>query len=232
MRIYSGEQGTDEWFADRAGSITASNFAEVRKRLKSGPNKGGHTSAATEYAFKLAVERIGKTTLDSGGFNTWQAERGNRLEEECRIRHEADIGTFVDLAGFVTTDDGLFGCSADSFVGDVGGGEYKCFLAPSKLHPIIILDDWGDIMDQVQGCMWITNREWWDMCLYCPALAPINKDFIRKRTYRDEKYIEGLKSDLREFNNVVEAFKIAIGAPAEIEEEPEQEELLEIAITF
>ncbi|MDX2349139.1 MAG: hypothetical protein QNK32_01990 [Porticoccus sp.] len=224
MIICNSEQGTPEWFQDRAGAITASNFCEVRKRLKSGPNKGGLTTAAKEYAFKLAVERIGKTTLDSEGFRPWQADRGNRLEEDCRVRHEADIGEFVDLAGFVTTDCGRYGCSADSFVGDDGGGEYKCFLAPQKLQSIIIRDDWGDIMDQVQGCMMITGRDWWDMCLYCPPLAPVKKDFIRKRTNRDEGYIAELERDLFLFDALVEEYRGQIvGADHDAQEEQPQD---------
>lgn len=228
MIIYQCEQGSREWFEARAGVITASMFSEVRRRLKTGQNAGDFTEAAKEYAFKLAVERIGKTLLDEDGFRGWQAERGVRLEEECRIRHEADIGEIVELAGFVTTDCGRFGCSADALVGDEGGGEYKCFLAPSKLRPIIIDNDWGMIADQVQGCIWISERrKWWDQCLYAPILAPVKLDFKRTRAHRDDVYISALIADLLVFNDLVEEYKDEIikaaKFPDQTQEEPEPE---------
>ncbi len=238
MIIHQCEQGSREWFEARAGVITASMFSEVRRRLKSGENAGDYTQAAKEYAFKLAVERIGKTLLEEDGFKGWQAERGNRLEEECRIRHEADIGEIVELAGFVTTDCGRFGCSADAFVGEDGGGEYKCFLAPSKLRPIIVDDDWGTIADQVQGCIWITERrQWWDQCLYAPILAPIRLDFIRTRAYRDDEYIRDLINDLLLFDALVEEYREQIVAAAdkrlpETAAEPEPESEPEFEFNF
>jgi len=230
MKISTAEQGTEQWFFDRAGVITASMFAGVRRRLKSGVDKGEYTIEARNYAFKLAIERIGKVNLDERPFSGWQAQRGRDLEEACRIRHEADINTLVDLAGFITTDCGRFGCSADSLVDDDGGGEYKCFLAADKLRSIIIEDDWSDVMDQAQGGIMIAEREWWDICLYCPALAKIGKDFIRKRTYRDDKYIESLRTDLLLFDEYVEECREKIVATAEkpplpVVEEINQEEI-------
>lgn len=228
MIVHKCEQGTQEWFEARAGVITASMFSEVRRRLKTGPNAGDFSEAAKEYAFKLAVERIGKTLLDEDGYKSWQAERGNLLEEEARIRHEADIGQFVTLAGFVTTDCGRFGCSADAFVSEEGGGEYKCFLAPKKLRPIIVDNDWGAVTDQVQGCIWITERrQWWDQCLYAPILSPIGLDFKRQRAERDDEYIRDLINDLLVFDDLVEEYKAEIekaaGKPGEIKEQPADE---------
>lgn len=163
---------------------------------------GEWSDAAKNYAFRLACERIGNAPLDET-FETFAMRRGRELEEACRKRHEQDISMFVDLAGFVKTEDGKFGCSADSLIEPDGGAEYKCFYAPDKVRPIIVADDWGDIMDQVQGCMWITGRKWWDMCLYFPALAAVGKDFTRKRIMRDDNYIESLEQDLMEFETLV-----------------------------
>lgn len=203
--------------AERAGYSKPPTSKRVEAALR-GEQLGDFTDAAKAYAFKLAVERIGKTTLDAEGFKPWQAERGNALEEECRRRHEADISELADLAGFVTTDCGRFGCSADSFINHDGGGEYKAFLAPVKLHSIIIDGDWGDVMDQAQGCLMITERDWWDMCLYCPHLATVGKDFLRKRSYRDDAYIAALWKDLEAFDALVEEYRQQI-----IGDQPEPE---------
>jgi hypothetical protein len=184
-----------------AGYKSVPTAACITKAL-SGEKVGEWSDAAKNYAFRLACERIGNAPLDET-FETWAMRRGRELEEECRKRHEQDISMFVDLAGFVKTEDGKFGCSADSLIEPDGGAEYKCFYAPDKVRPIITGDDWGDIMDQVQGCMWITGRKWWDMCLYFPALASVEKDFTRKRIMRDDNYIESLEQDLMEFESLV-----------------------------
>ena len=41
------------------------------------------------------------------------------------------------------------------------------------------------------------------MCLYCPALKAVGKDFIRKRVERDDSYIESLEQDLIIFERMV-----------------------------
>lgn len=186
-----------------AGYKTAPRAAAVDAALN-GEIPGDFSEGAKAYSFRVAIERISGEPLDEG-FQTWAMRRGNELEEDCRILHESDIGMLVDLAGFVTTDDCVFGCSADSLIGEDGGGEYKCFINPDKLRSIVINDDWSDVIDQVQGSLWLTGRKWWDMCLYCPALEKANKHFIRKRIARDEEYIYQLESDLVEFSRLVDS---------------------------
>lgn len=203
MLLHRVDQGSPGWFAARAGVITASMFSAVRKRLKTGPNKGDHSAEAKNYAFRLACERIANAPLTDDTFETYAMRRGREMEEECRRRHESDIGQIVDLAGFVTTEDRKFGCSADSLIEPDGGAEYKCFYAPDKVRPILAEDDWGDIMDQVQGCMWVTGREWWDMCLLFPALDCIGRGFTRRRIDRDNEYIDSLEADLLAFDRLV-----------------------------
>ncbi|HEQ0048626.1 TPA: YqaJ viral recombinase family protein, partial [Pseudomonas aeruginosa] len=169
MILIPCDQGGETWHRARAGVITASMFGDARAKLKSGPNKGQPTSAALDYAFKLAVERISGEPLD-GGFETWQMKRGHELEPMARMEHEIQTGLMIQRAGFVTTDDGCFGASADGLIGEDGGSEYKCFLAPEKLRAFHIDNDASGIMDQVQGCMWITGRKFWHVGMYCPAL--------------------------------------------------------------
>lgn len=209
MLLIQCDQGTDEWARARLGIITASMFCEVRKRMKSGPNKGGFSEAAKNYAFRLACERIAGTQIGAT-FETAAMRRGRELEEICRRRHEQDIGEIVELAGFITTDDGVYGCSADSLIGEDGGAEYKAFYDPEKVRAILVENDWGDIMDQAQGCMWITDRKFWDLCLYFPALAPIDRDFTRLRVERDQSYIDAMVSDLNEFADLVQSCEDAL----------------------
>lgn len=185
-----------------AGYKSAPSSAIVQKALAGEP-VGDWSNATKNYAFRLACERIAGGSLDDERFETYAMRRGRELEEACRRKHEESIGLIVDLAGFVRTEDGKFGASADSLVDPDGGAEYKCFYAPEKVRPILVEDDWGDVADQVQGCLWITGRKWWDMCLYFPALESIGKAFTRRRVLRDDNYIERLESDLMDFERLV-----------------------------
>lgn len=202
MIIVECSQGSDTWHSARAGAITASMFMIARTKLKSGANKGDYSEKAKDYAFRLAIERISGEPLDEG-FETYSMRRGHSLEEDARVAHESRTGLLVDLAGFVLTDDRKYGCSADGLIDHDGGCEYKCFIAPEKLRSIIIGGDLSDVMDQIQGCMWITGREWWHFCLYCPALEAAGKSLIMKHVKRDDDYINALQDDLVEFEKLV-----------------------------
>lgn len=205
MITYHAPQGSSEWKEARSGVITASNFKLARAFLKSGPNKGDYTEAAKDYAFRVAIERISGEPLDEG-FETWQMRRGHELEPLARMAHEAKTGLLVEEVGFVTTDDRLFGASADGFIGEDGGAEYKCFVAPEKLRAILMAGDISDVIDQCDGGMWITGRKWWDFCLYCPAL-PAHRQSTIHRITRDDNRIESLENDLMKFAALVASFE-------------------------
>ena len=206
MIIYDHPQGSAEWLASRAGVITASKFVEARKRLKSGPKKGGFTEAAEDYAFRVAVERISGAPLDEG-FSTWAMKRGNELEPEARAWVEVKLGIFVDTAGFVTTDDEKFGASADGFIDKDGGLEIKCLVDPDSIRNVILNDDISDFTDQIQGGMWITGRKWWQFALFCPALEKVGLQLYTKRVERDDNYINEMELDLLEFERVVSKYE-------------------------
>lgn len=207
--IYTAQQGSPEWKAARAGVITGSMFKTARERLK---KTGEPSSAARDYAFRLAVERISGEPLDEG-FETWQMRRGHELEPEARAAHEAHAGVLVEPCGFITTDDGLFGASADGLIGERGGAEYKCLVSPERLRDTLITNDIGDFMDQVQGGMWITGRAWWDFCIYCPALASIGRALTRWRVPRDDDYIDSMVGELLVFERLVSQYEATLRKP-------------------
>ena len=207
MIVYEVEQGSPEWHKARAGVITASMFGEIMKRLKTGPNKGDFTSDAKNYAFRLAIERLSGEPLDEGGFDTYAMRRGHELEPLARSEHEVQTGLTDDVAGFIATDDRLFGASADGLIGHDGGAEYKCFIAPDKLRPILFDGDTSDVEAQIQGCMWLTGRAWWHLGLYCPALECVGKQLTIIERKRDESFIEEMEKSLVQFNALVEQIK-------------------------
>lgn len=224
--------GATEQEALQASGFQRAPQAKAVQDALAGKPVGELSREAKMYAFRLAIERINEGPLTDEQFETYAMRRGRELEEDCRKRHESDIEVITDLAGFVRTTDTKFGCSADSLVDEEGGGEYKCFVAPDKLYSIVVEDDWGDVMDQTQGCLWLTGRKWWDMCLYCPPLANAGKDFLRKRVERDDNYIEALEADLWEFDQLVESYRGMLMKDmnrAPNETQPEEEPELEVA---
>lgn len=209
------QQGKPEWFEARSGAITASMVSEVRKRLKSGKNAGDFTTAAHNYAFRLAVERIKGGPIDEDQYETYSMRRGNELEHEARLLHEKKCNIFVEQSGLVLTDDKMFGYSTDGYIGDDGCAEYKCFLDGSKVRDILFNDASDEVIDQVQSGLWITNRNWCDFALYYPDLKSVGLELIINRIYRDDDYIEGMIEDLMLFNDEVERYMNKIDDLAE-----------------
>lgn len=187
---------------DKAGYKTAPR-ADAIKRAIAGEKVGDFTEAAKDYAFRLAIERISGEPLDEGGFDTFAMRRGRELEPDARDAHAFECGLAIEPAGFVVTEDGKFGASADGLIGRDGGAEYKCLIDPSRIRDIVLTRDISDFTDQVQGCMWITGRAWWHFVLYCPALAPVGKALTVFEVKRDDDYIEAMEHDLLAFDALV-----------------------------
>lgn len=196
------QAGKSEKEAMIAAGYKAKPKSDAIEKAIAGEVVGDFSEAAKNYAFRLAVERISGKPLDEG-FETWAMRRGQDREQFARTEHETKIDEFVMPAGFITTDDRKFGASADGFVGDDGGAEYKCLVDPGRIRNIIMSNDISEFLDQCQGGMWITRRKWWDFCLYCPALEPVGLQLWRKRIFRDDNYINDLEKDLIEFESLV-----------------------------
>lgn len=177
----------------------------VTKALN-GEKVGDFSEAAKNYAFGLAMERIGGEPL-SGGFEPWQAKRGRELEWQARALHESRMSVMVDDAGFCVTEDRVFGATPDGLIGEDGLSEYKCFLSPEKLRAFWLENDPSGIMDQVQGQLWITGRKFAHIGMYCPLLKPVGKELWLQEFKRDESYIEQLENDLIEFKLLVDSYE-------------------------
>ncbi|WP_425526516.1 YqaJ viral recombinase family protein [Xanthomonas oryzae] len=85
------------------------------------------------------------------GFETFAMRRGHELEPYARAELEVQTGLMVQRAGFVLTDDGAFGASADGLIGDDDGVELKCFIDPLRLRRFHIDNDASEVFEQAQG---------------------------------------------------------------------------------
>lgn len=186
-----------------------------------GGTPGEWSDAAKNYAFKLAIERITGTALGDDEFNPWQAVRGSKLEEEARMEHEIAADVMVLPVGFVTSDDGKFGASADGWIEQDGGAEYKCYLATSKLRPILLDGETSFVYGQCQLNMALCpGRTWWHFGLYLPDLRVIGRHFTLIRVERDEAYVEAMWKDLWAFDALVESYKARLMAGAPVAAPP------------
>lgn len=195
--------------AAQAGYKTRPKLTETVRRAIDGLPIGDFSEAAKSYALRLAIERGSREPLDEG-FETYAMRRGHQLEPMARAAHEVHAGVEVLPCGFITTPDRFFGASADGLIEPDGGAEYKCLIDPLRLRASLLDNDISEFMDQVQGGMWITGRRWWDFCIYCPALAPVGRDFTRWRVPRDDDYIETMEAELLQFKQLVDQYEAAL----------------------
>jgi len=194
MIVLDVEQGSGAWLDARRGLPTASQFHRLITAKTMRPSE-----QATGYRNLLLAEWLLGGNLDEDVSQFMQ--RGSDLEEGAfdfyELRQEMD----VDRVGFVLRDDRRAGCSPDGLVGTDGGLELKC---PSpQVHIGYLLDGMGDAYRaQVQGCLYVCGREWWDWLSYHPTLPP-----VLVRCYRDEPFIKALTSILDAFCDHLDAMK-------------------------
>jgi hypothetical protein len=199
MEIINCEQGTPEWFAARAGIVTASEFQTLLMKGKG----GGDSATRRTYMRKLAGEII--TGEPSEGFSNVHTERGKAMEPEARDLYAFMADCEPQQVGFIRN--GRKGASPDSLIGDKGGLEIKTRL-PHLMIELLEKDEVPpEHIAQIQGGMWVGEREWWDFVAYWPKLP-----LFVKRVYRDEGYIKTLAAAVDQFNEELDALVSRIRA--------------------
>ena len=192
MEIINCEQGQPEWFAARTGIVTASEFQTLLMKGKG----GGDSATRRTYMRKLAGEII--TGEPSEGFTNAHTERGKAMEPEARDLYAFMADCEPQQVGFIKS--GRKGASPDSLIGDQGGLEIKTRL-PHLMIELLEKDEVPpEHIAQIQGGMWVAEREWWDFVAYWPKLP-----LFVKRVYRDEAYIKTLASAVNQFNEELDA---------------------------
>lgn len=184
------KHGSPEWHAARMGIPTASNFHRLI-------TKGGKPSAqAEDYLHALLFGRfVGECGED---FSIEWTIRGSALEASAISAYEFETDLDTRECGFFTLDDGSAGCTPDRAVGDDGLLEIKC--PAGKEHVAYALGLEPQYVAQVQGQLWITEREWCDFMSFSPAMPSA---IVRVR--RDEKFIATLAEIVAGFNEKLAA---------------------------
>ena len=186
MKIIDCVQNTPEWAAARLAIPTASKFGEILTPT------GKLSAQADKYMLELCAEWLSGQPCDD--YQSDWMKRGTELEPEARALYAFRMDVEPQTVGFITRDDGLVGCSPDALIGADGLAEFKC-PAPHT-HVRYLLGEKLDskYLPQVQGQMWIAEREWCDWVSYHPTMPP-----AIVRTVRDKFYIKALASAVDEF---------------------------------
>ena len=227
MKYLPCQQGTPEWYAARAGRITASQFAtaiSVLSRKSGDKGPGDPTDASDKYAAEVAIERI-SGQMWGEPIKPWVLERGKRLEPHARLAYERKTGNIAQEAGVCITDDGLFGYSTDGMVNPQWSSvehlascegliEVKCPVDGLKVLNIWRTGDIAEYFEQMQGGMWITGAQWCDFIMYVPELEASGRDLFVQRVTRDDAFIDAMAKKLVDFARRVDQYAVLLGKPA------------------
>jgi len=183
------EQGSPEWFAQRLGRITASNFGALMTlpRSKKDREAGLISETARTYLIKKVSEIL---TGMSKEFTTQSMEWGSETEDEARKIYELENMVEVKQIGFAILESNpIVGGSPDGLVGDDGIIEIKC--PDSNTFTGYLLGDSivKGYMAQIQGNLWILDRSWCDFIVYDPRVIREDLRIHIMRVNRDDEYI-------------------------------------------
>lgn len=189
------DQGSEEWLAQRCGKVTMSHAKDLLT--------GGKGKTRQSYILDLVAERLSGKPTD----NFWSVDmqRGTFLEEYAIAAFESamlDYEGSVTRVGFVLTEDERIGCSPDGLIDDGSGIEIKC-PAPRQHIRNVLADGMDDYIHQVQGNLWVCERERWFIVSFCPWVEDFPLHI--KMVYRDEDMIKKIsESALRAADEVDE----------------------------
>lgn len=183
MIILDVEQGTEEWLQARLGVPTASNYSKIIT------STGKPSAQADKYINDLVAQKLTGEIPEM--FKSDAMQRGNELEPQARAYYEFMTDNVVEEVGLILNYDGA-GCSPDGLIGDDGGLEIKCPLGATHVSYLRANKLPTEYVQQVQGCMYITGRSWWDFVSFHPDM-----ESMIIRVERDDEFIEKLDVQMK-----------------------------------
>ena len=200
LEIFDCEQGSDDWFRVRLGMPTASEFSTVLMAGKS----GGESKTRRTYLYKLAGERVTGEPMES--YSNKFMERGRLMEGEARDYYAMLKDASPQRVGFIREwQEGVQPRRIDRRQRNVGDQD-RCTARPDRSaesnHAVP-----PEHMPQLQGGLWVAEREWIDLLIYCPMMPA-----LLRRVHRNEDYIAKLAAAVNQFNDELDALTDRIKA--------------------
>ena len=192
MKVIDCIQGSPEWFAARAGRVTASRVADIMRKGKSGPSKMRET-----YKGELVAERL--SCVQEDGFKSAPMMRGTEVEPKARDTYAFMFGAKIQQVGLVihpTIE--MAAASTDSLVGDDGLLEVKCPNSSTHIQTLLGEPIDPDYVKQIQWGLACTGRQWCDYISFDDRLPP-EMQLHRIRVLRDHATILEMEIAVRAF---------------------------------
>lgn len=198
------EQGTDEWKRARLGYVSASNMDAVMAKGKS-----GEATTRRNYKIRLVAERLTNEIQES--YSNSAMEWGVKTEPMARMAYEVSCETLVDRTGFWKHSSIPFvGCSPDGLSGHLGLVEIKCPMSTTHVDYILANQVPPEYFKQVQGQLWVMERDWCDFISYDPRM-PERKRLFVIRAHRDDEFIKLMETEVKKFLSEIEELIIKLG---------------------
>jgi hypothetical protein len=193
IEIFDMPQGDPAWFEIRRGLPTSSMFATVMAKGKD----GGPSVTRSKYLRTLATELVTGDPTPEGYINA-DMQRGHEMEDEARNYFALVRQVQPQRVGFIRN--GAKGCSPDSLIGTDAGLEIKSAASHVQIERLQSGKLPSEHLAQVQGSLWVTERDHWNFISYCPKLPPLILTIGR-----DEAYIANLARAVDAFNEELDS---------------------------
>ena len=165
-------QGSEEWFSQRLGKVTASRIPDVVAI-----GKFGEAATRATYRAALVAERLTGKRVES--FTNAAMKWGTECEPLARAAYEAETGRIVTEVGMIDHPRiAMSGASPDGLVDSDGILEIKC--PETKAHIATILSGCipSQYVPQVQWQLACTGRLWCDFVSFDPRMPSDMQLFI------------------------------------------------------
>jgi len=186
-------QGTEEWFAQRIGKVTASRINDVMATLKS----GGEAATRKNYRAQLIAERLTGTKADS--FTNAAMQWGTDNEPIARAMYEIKTGSDVEQVGFVDHPSiAMTGASPDGRFGNNGMLEIKCPNTATHIEYLLAGVAPTEYHNQMLWQMECDGRDWCDFVSFDPRMPEAMQLFI-VRFNKDEDKLSIIRAEVCKF---------------------------------
>lgn len=215
--LHQCDQYSDEYARLRLGMPTSSKFEKLISPL------GAPSKQWKQYAYHLIAEKLLNRQIDT--YTSPFMERGLGLEPEAVEFYELQNEVKTERIGFVTDDESRWGCSPDRLIGEDGLLEVKSPMPATQVEYLLTGKIDMKYWPQLQGQLFVTERQWVDIIAYHPELPP---SIIRVE--RDVEFIASLEALLIEFNTFTAEVMTKINTMRNIKLERKSYEYQEIPV--
>lgn len=203
-------QGSAEWFAARAGKVTASRIADMVATTKS-----GWGASRANYMAQLVSERL--TGVVAEGFTNAAMQHGIATEPEARAAYEFYRDASVEEVSFIEHPAlPMSGASPDGHVGTDGSVEIKCPNTGTHIETLLDGSVPAKYLKQIQWQLACSGRKWCDFVSYDPRMPERMRLFVQ-RIDRNDTVIAELEKEVRIFLAEVEIKVAALRKRYEME---------------